>query len=87
MKKGTSTKQKTANRIKPVVKSRLRWLDAEKERPKAKQEIIFIDAVGMYKGIFSTMKSGQVIVAGGGKGNDIIDWEDIYQWIEYPEEP
>lgn len=86
MEKENLTKQK-ANGIKPDVKSRLRWLDAEKERPKAKQEIIFIDAVGMYRGAFSTMKSGQVIVAGSGKGNDIIDWEDIYQWIEYPEEP
>jgi hypothetical protein len=77
------SKQK-ANGIKPDVKSRLRWLDAEKERPKAKQEIIFIDAVGMYKGRYSTIGNGQVRVD---DGTDIIYWDNIYQWIEYPEEP
>ncbi|TVZ55613.1 hypothetical protein OD91_0868 [Lutibacter sp. Hel_I_33_5] len=61
----------------------LQWIDAETERPSEKQAIIFIDNVGMFKGVFRTTKNGQVIVDGNSK--DIIDWEDVHEWVNYPE--
>jgi len=62
----------------------LRWFDAEQHKPLAGQEIIFIDAVGMYKGIFHFIRAGVVYVEG--KEADTIEWEDIYQWIVFPDE-
>lgn len=38
----TKVPTKKSNSIKPVVKSRLRWFDAEQDKPLAGQEIIFI---------------------------------------------
>lgn len=60
------------------------WLDPEKERPKAGSEIIFIDAVGMYRGVYHVTRSGVVHVHGN--KSDCIEWENIYQWIPYPKE-
>ena len=62
-------------------KNKLHWIDAEKKRPSAGQDIIFIDAIGMYRGIFHALGSGKVYIHG--KKSDNIEWEDIYQWIEY----
>ena len=65
-------------------KRQQQWIDAEKDRPVDKQEIIFIDNVGMFKGTFYSIKYGQVWVEN--KQSDTIDWTDIHQWIPYPEE-
>lgn len=77
---------KTQNKAlnKTDVISRLTWIDAEKIKPLAGQEIIFIDAVGLFKGKFNAIRSGVVFVDGNNK--DVIEWDDIYQWILYPDE-
>lgn len=63
---------------------KLKWIDAEIERPIDNQEIIFIDYVGMFKGTYKNLVNGQVRVEN--KQSDTIDWTDINQWIPYPEE-
>lgn len=60
------------------------WIDAEKERPKAGQVILFIDAVGTFRGVYHVTRSGVVHVEGNKK--DCIEWENIYQWVPYPKE-
>ena len=56
-----------------------KWINAEKERPKSKQDIIFIDTVGMYRGTYHAIKNGQVKF-----GTDTVDWDNVYVWIPYP---
>lgn len=77
---GWFNKDKTAKN-KP--KKRLKWYNAEHDKPIAGQEIIFIDNVGMCKGIYHAIRDGVVYVEG--KESDTIEWQDIFQWIEYPE--
>jgi hypothetical protein len=77
---GWFNKDKTAKN-KP--KNRLKWYNSEQDKPIAGQEIIFIDNVGMYKGTYHAIRDGVVYVEN--KASDTIEWEDIFQWIEYPE--
>lgn len=75
---------KSGNDAKPIVIRRLRWIDAEKDRPKDGDKIITTSAVGLFWGIFHSKRSGVVSVEG--KSFDEIWWEDIYEWIYYPDE-
>jgi hypothetical protein len=63
---------------------RLRWIDAEKDRPKDGDKIITTSAVGLFWGIFKSLRSGVVLVEG--KSFDEIWWEDVHEWIYYPDE-
>lgn len=58
------------------------WIDSEKMKPTNGSEIIFEDAVGMFKGKYLNHGSGIVKVMG--KPSDTLLWEDVYQWIYYP---
>jgi len=60
------------------------WNDPEKQRPYAGATIIFIDSVGLFKGDFHPIKNGVVWIEG--KKSDTIQWDDVFQWIYYPEE-
>jgi hypothetical protein len=62
-----------------------KWIEPESVRPIAGQKIIFVDAVGMFSGVYQPIKTGVVYV--DGKMTDAVDWEDVYQWIPYPTEP
>lgn len=60
------------------------WKDPEKNKPEHGSEIIFIDAVGMYQGIFYNFWDGIVKIKGESK--ERIMWSNVYQWIYYPKE-
>ncbi len=62
----------------------IKWIDPEKGRPKPQDKIIFNDAVGLFWGYYETTKGGAVRVEGDSR--DIIWWEDIDEWIPYPED-
>lgn len=60
-----------------------KWINPEKDRPKPQDKIIFTDEIGLFWGYYEATGSGIVTVEG--KKKDRINWEDIYEWIPYPE--
>lgn len=64
---------------------RQKWYNPERERPKDGSKIITESSVGLFWGIFYSYRMGTVYVEG--KDSDAINWEDIYSWIYYPDEP
>lgn len=61
----------------------LKWNNPE-DRPKSGQKIIFNDAVGLGWGVFQTLGSGVIYIEN--KRNDKIMFNDVYEWIDYPED-
>lgn len=68
---------------KSITNKKMMWYDAEIKKPDHGQEIIFIDAIGMFKGVFYSKYQGVVYVNGSRK--DQVRWESIHEWIEYPD--
>lgn len=63
----------------------VRWIDAETQKPKSGDKIIFECAIGLYWGIFESTKN-KGCVAVEGKQSDKPEWNEIYRWILYPAE-
>lgn len=59
------------------------WLNPEKVRPKHGNEIICTSAVGMFRGTFETTRDGLVKI--NGNKRDIVYWDDIFEWLPYPQ--
>lgn len=65
----------------------LKWINAEKDRPKDKQQIIVEGNLGLYWGIYETWRDGTVCIEGKyGRNADLVNWEDVFRWIPYPED-
>jgi hypothetical protein len=62
----------------------MKWINPEIKRPKDGQKIITESSVGLFWGIFNSIRDGVVYVESN--KDDEIWWQDIYQWIPYPKE-
>ena len=58
-----------------------KWNNTD-NKPIHSYEIIFNDNVGMFKGTYYNLKSGEVWV--NNRQSDTVNWDDVFEWIYYP---